>query len=84
MDDGDTYQLRDELEDIGYDTSDGIPGWTYDPNEAAWLCAIQQSFARLYSAVAERRDRKESSLRRWASRARTLVGMIGRPHLVRP
>lgn len=43
--------LRDELDEMGADTSDGIPGWGYNPSEAACLIAIQERFAALYPAV---------------------------------
>lgn len=35
--------------DLGLETADGIPGWGYDPNEAARLVAIQRKFAELWA-----------------------------------
>ena len=41
--------LHEQLGDLAIDCSDGVPGSNcYNPNEAGWLCAIQQRFAELY------------------------------------
>lgn len=37
--------LSDELNEIGYDLSDGVPGIGYDSRERSWLIAIQQRFS---------------------------------------
>lgn len=43
--------LHEELSNLdGCYVDDGIPGLGYDPHEAAWLVAIQATFARLYHA----------------------------------
>ena len=43
-------RLYDRLHeaDLGHLTDDGVPGWDYDPDEVAWLVAIQRCFRRLY------------------------------------
>ncbi len=42
--------LCDELSDLDMDLSEGVPGWDhYEPDQAGWLCAIQQRFAELYA-----------------------------------
>ena len=50
LDEHDAEWLCRELEDAGYVIDDGPPGFTYNPHEAGWLCAIQQRFAELYQA----------------------------------
>jgi hypothetical protein len=50
LDEHDAEWLISELEDAGYVVDDGPPGYTYEPHEAGWLCAIQQRFAELYQA----------------------------------
>ena len=43
-------RLYDRLHEVelGHLTDDGVPGWGYDPDEVAWLVAIQQCFRRTY------------------------------------
>lgn len=48
--------LIGELEDAGCVVDDWPPGWTYEPREAGWLCAIQQRFAELYQEELARVD----------------------------
>lgn len=48
LDDYGPEKLYEELTDLGYDCSDGVPGWGYDPAEAGWLCGIQQRFSELH------------------------------------
>jgi len=45
--------LYDALIDLGLYSlvDDGVPGWTYDPNEAGWLMAIHECFQRCYGAL---------------------------------
>lgn len=50
LDEHDAEWLIRELEDAGYVVDDGPPGYTYEPHEAGWLCALQQRFAELYQA----------------------------------
>ena len=47
--------LYEELSELGQGyVDDGIPGWGYDPNQAAWLVAIQRRFSALYHEQAAR------------------------------
>lgn len=46
-----SHELFELFGDLGLDTSDGAPGWGYDPDEVEWLSAIQQRFAELYTAA---------------------------------
>ncbi len=41
--------LHDELSELGFDMSEGVPGFGYEPTAAGWLCAIQRRFAELYT-----------------------------------
>ena len=43
-------RLYDRLHEVELEhlTDDGVPGWGYDPDEVAWLVAIQQCFRRTY------------------------------------
>ncbi len=43
-------RLYDRLHEVDLEhlTDDGVPGWGYDPDEVAWLVAIQQCFRRTY------------------------------------
>jgi hypothetical protein len=45
IDDMEPGRLVDELERLGYEAVDELPGFGYDPVKAGWLCAIQQRFA---------------------------------------
>ncbi len=40
--------VAEELQYLDFDLVDGVPGYTWEPGEAGWLCAIQQRFAELY------------------------------------
>ncbi len=42
--------IYDTLNDLGFETSDHLPGYGYDPNEATRLVAIQRKFAQLWAA----------------------------------
>lgn len=43
-------ELYEFFQELNLDTSDGVPGFGYDPAEVGWLAAIQQRFAELYAA----------------------------------
>lgn len=43
------FESIERLDDIGIECQD-VPGFGYDPKEASVLCAIQQTFRRLYWA----------------------------------
>lgn len=43
----DLYDEMDEQSHLGFDVSDGVPGYGYDPAAAGWLCAVQQRFREL-------------------------------------
>jgi len=46
--DCDERQFYDALTELGLDDGDGIPGYGYPPEDAGWLCAIQERFSALY------------------------------------
>lgn len=50
-------QLYRTMIDCGLDCGDGVPGYTYEPGEQGWLCAIQQKFAELYNARQKENDK---------------------------
>ena len=52
-DDGDQSRLRDLLDAAGIDTSDGLPGWGYDPDAVNLLHRIQVAFAAAWRALAQ-------------------------------
>lgn len=43
----DLYDKMNEQSHLGFDASEGIPGYGYDPASAGWLCAVQQRFREL-------------------------------------
>ncbi len=47
-------EFRTSLTEVCGDLYDELPGYRYDPDEAGWLCAIQQTFRRLYWARMEK------------------------------
>lgn len=49
-DDDASFAMHDLMVDEGMETADGLPGYGYDDASAGWLCAIQQTFARLRAA----------------------------------
>lgn len=48
-------ELYRELSDLGYEIYDGIPGYSYDPHQAALLEVIQERFAELYRKMRDER-----------------------------
>ena len=54
--DMDARQFYDALEEAGYVVDDGLPGWDYSWTEAGLLAALQQKFAELWNAPAEKKE----------------------------
>lgn len=89
---GSSHELWELYSDLGIDTSDGVPGWGYDPNEVEWLAAVQRRFAELYAArestsmiarliksVAQKTGRKTGQIKVLLSRGATLEQIAARP-----
>ena len=46
--DCDERQFYEALDEWNMPTDDGLPGYGYPPEDAGWLCAIQERFSALY------------------------------------
>lgn len=45
------HEFAELLDNVGFDLSEGLPGWGYDPDEVSHLSALQRRFAELYLAL---------------------------------
>lgn len=50
----DAHELASDLETVSFPLDDGLPGLDYKRSDAAWLCAIQQRFAKLYGEMVKK------------------------------